>query len=134
MIYRKFNKLRLTRTYIGGSKQRELELFAEVQGTKVNWLEYRRIFTEYSNDVLNIILSWKHISRIISYIFLGIAGLISFVNIGVALVLMLTSICFHLAYRYLTHKEEKMLAIYNYSFDVILSEIKQETGFVFDRN
>jgi len=139
MIHRKFDKLKFTRTYIGGSKQRELELFTEVQGTKednsdCNWLEYRRLFSEYSNDVLNIILSWEHISNILTIIFGILAVLISFVSGYVGVVFLILSFGFHIIYRYLKQRERRSLFEFDFSFDIILSAIKQETGFELDRN
>jgi len=139
MIHRKFNKLKFKRTYVGGSKQRELEIFHDVQGTKednseVNWLEYRRVFTQYSDDILNIVLSWRQLTINLRTAFLILAVLASFMNPVVALIILSASVLFQLAHQYVKHVERKRLSAYDFSLDIILSEIKRETGFNFDKN
>lgn len=139
MIHRNFKNFKFKRTYIGGSKQRELEIFTEVQGTKednseCDWLEYRRIFTQYSNDILNIILSWRFITFRLSFVFLALSVMFFFVNSYASLLIFIMSISFHLTFLYLIKREQKNLSAFNFSFDVILCEIKKQTGFVFDKN
>jgi len=136
MIHRKFDNLKFRRTYIGGSKQRENQIFTEVQGTKednseVNWFEYRRVFTQYCDDTLNIILSWKYLSLIVSYIFLVIATLASFVSLKVSLIFLVFAIVSQLGFQYLKRKEKKNLSDFNYSLNSIHSEIKKRTGLEF---
>jgi len=139
MIHRKFDKLKFTRTYVGGSKQRENEIFTEVQGTKednseCNWLEYRRIFNQYCDDTLNIILSWKRLTNILFIIFLLLAALISFINIQISGLLLILSAAFLLSFQYFKQKERKSLSEFDFSLDVILSEIEKQTGFEFNKN
>ena len=135
MIHRKFNTLKFSRTYIGGSKKRELEIFLEVQGTKednseCNWLEYRRLLIEYCDDILNIILSWKYIFGILRIVFAGLAALVSFVNPITSLFILLMSAIFHFLYIYFKNKEMKRLSEYNFS----LNTINQQTGLALSNN
>lgn len=139
MIHRKFNSLKFTRTYIGGSKQRENEIFTEVQGTKednsdVNWFEYRRVFSQYCDDTLNIILSWKYVTKVLFIVFLALAALVSFSNLQSSGLLLLLSVGFLLGNQYFKHKEKKSLSNFDISLDVILSEIEKRTGFEFNKN
>jgi len=135
MIHRKFNKLKFTRTYIGGSKQRENELFLEAQGTKednseCNWLEYRRMLKEYCDDKLNILLSWI---VVVKYIMLGLAGFgagVAGVNIFVAAFIFGVAGLFKLLHVYLKSVEQKRLTEYDFSLDII----NRETGLVLAKN
>jgi len=139
MIHRKFNKLKFKRSYVGGSKQRELEIFAEVQGTKednseVNWLEYRRVFTQYSDDVLNIILSWKLVMTKLSIGFLILTALALLINPVLAVIGLLLSVASRLTAQYFKKKESKSMSMYDYSLNIILSAIKTEAGLHFSKN
>ena len=139
MIHRKFNNLKFTRTYIGGSKQRENEIFTNVQGeeednSQVDWFEYRRVFKEYSDDILNIVLSWKYLTNVLSIGFAGLALLISFINAPIGILIFGIAVALHLTFQYFKHKEKKTLSAHDFSFDIILSAIKKQTGFEFDKN
>jgi len=139
MIHRKFNNLKFKRSYVGGSKQRELEIFAEVQGTKednseVNWFEYRRVFTLYSDDILNIVLSWKRLSLNLRTTFLILAVLSLFINPTIALVMLGISFVSQLLLQYFKYKERKSLSAYDFSLNIILSAIKNESGLQFSKN
>jgi hypothetical protein len=73
-------KSKYRRTYIGGSKKKENEIFLKVQGTKednsdCDWLEYRRLLKIYRDDILLIFDSWKGLFLRESYALL-IAALI----------------------------------------------------------
>jgi hypothetical protein len=135
MVYRKFSTLKFSRTYIGGSKKRELEMFLDVQGTKednseCNWLEYRRLLMTYCDDILNIILSWKYISGILRIVFAGLAALVSLINPIYSIIILAVAAGFHFLYIYLKNKEMKRLSEYNFS----LNTINQQTGLALSIN
>jgi len=135
MIHRKFNKLKFKRTYIGGSKQRELEIFANVQGTKednseCNWFEYRRILMQYCDDNLNIILSWRHVFDILRYGFMVLAVLLSFLNPIYSIPAIILSLITMILFQMQKSKEMKRLAEYNFSLEVI----NQQTGMELPKN
>jgi hypothetical protein len=139
MIHRTFDKMKFKRSYVGGSKQRELEIFAEVQGTKednseVNWLEYRRVFTQYSDDILNVILSWKRLMSKLSIGFLILTGVALLINPVLAIMTLLVSVACRLTVQYFKHRENKSMSMYNYSLNIILSAIKNEAGLHFTKN
>ena len=135
MIQRKFNKLKFTRTYIGGSKKEELRVFAEVQGTKednseCNWLEYRRYFMQYCDDVLNILMSWRDVSGKLRIVFAALALLISYFQPIIGLSLLLVAAGFHALFWHLKCLELKRLSEYNFSLDTINSQ----TGLLLPKN
>lgn len=139
MLHRKFNNLKFKRTYVGGSKKRELELFKKIQGTKednseCDWVEYRRIFTQYCDDTLNIILSWKYLSNKLSIIFLILAIPMIFASKNIGIFPLISSLVLYITSQYFKIKEKKSLSAYDFSLDIILSAIKQETGFEFNKN
>jgi len=135
MIQRKFNKLKFRRTYIGGSKQRELEIFASVQGTKednseCDWFEYRRLLMQYCDENLNIILSWRYVFNILRYGFLILGILISFINPMYSVVAIIFGLIALVLFQIQKNKQIKRLAEYNFSLDVI----NRETGVELAKN
>lgn len=139
MIHRKFDNLKFKRTYIGGSKKRELEIFNEVQGTKddnseCDWIECRRIFTQYYDDLLNVIFSWKYLIDKLSIIFIILGILMIFAGKNISIFFLIISLGFYITYQIFKQIEKKNLFAYSFSLDIILSAIKQETGFEFNKN
>lgn len=135
MIHRKFNKLKFRRTYIGGSKQRELEIFASVQGTKednseCDWFEYRRLLMQYCDDILNIILSWTTVLNVLRYAFLSLGILLAFVNPTFAIISVIISFITYMVFLFQKNKEMKTLSQYGFALDVI----NHETGVNLPKN
>jgi hypothetical protein len=135
MIHRKFDKLKFRRTYIGGSKQKELNKFIEVQGTKednseCNWFEYRGMLKQYMDDKLNILLSWTYIMNMSSIILAIIAMFVLITNIPTAIVIVSISLILFFVSKYLNHVEKRMLSHYDFSLDII----NQETGVSLSKN
>jgi hypothetical protein len=135
MIRREFDNWKFTRTYIGGSKKRENEIFIEVQGTKednseCNWLEYRRLFMQYCDDVLNIIVSWRDVLGKLRIVFAVLALLISILSIDVGIFFILLATISHAMHWHLKCLELKKMSEYNFSLDVI----NQETGLTLSKN
>lgn len=129
------NKYR--RTYAGGSKKKELELFLKVQGTKedhsdCDWLEYRRILLAYLKDVIIVMFSWKEYCMVESYLFLFSS--IIFLKIQYALFILLgIAIIFQILHFIFSEKEKKYLKSYDISQTILLSEIKRRMGFNLDK-
>jgi hypothetical protein len=135
MIHRKFNKLKFTRTYVGGSKQRELEIFASVQGTKednseCDWFEYRRVLMQYCDDVLNITLSWAYVFNVMRYGFLVLGFLVSFLNPMYSIPAIILSAIALILFEVFKTRESRKMAAYNFSLDVI----NQQTGVELPKN
>jgi hypothetical protein len=135
MIHRKFNNLKFSRTYIGGSKKDENRIFAEVQGTKednseCNWLEYRRILKEYCDDKLNIILSLREVSGKLRIVFAALALLVSYFQPTVGLSFLVVASIFHALHWHLKCMELKRLSEYNFS----LNTINEQTGLSLAKN
>lgn len=139
MIKRTFENLKFKRTYIGGSKQRENEIFSKVQGNSednsdCDWLEYRRILMQYFDDILHVTLSWKLVTKYMSYTTMILAIYLLFQNIYAFTVMQLISTAFYISYLYFRNKEKKRLFDYNFSLDITLEEIKKQTGFELSKN
>jgi len=138
MIIRNFEGKKYLRTYVGGSREKELETFLKVQGTKednseCDWLEYRRIFTAYFNDVLHVLLSWQDLVRKLSILTVILCALffkiqiVFFILIGILIVLQIVQI--NLKLRQSRHANN-----YDLGLDITLSEIHKQTGFQLDKN
>jgi len=135
MIHRNFNNLKFKRTYIGGSKERELEIFANVQGIKednseVDWFKYRRLLMKYCDDVLHIILSWRYLFNIFRYGFLVLATLLSFINPIFSIPALILGGLALIGFQVLKNRESKKMGEYSFSLDVI----NEQTGVDLNKN
>ena len=114
MIDRTFLKYKFFRTFIGGgSKKHELEIFKKVQGSKednsdCDWFEYRRIFIQYFDDLLNVIFSWKILLKNLSYIFAILPIFLLSKSPLISIIIFLISIIFQILYLYLKNKIRKI--------------------------
>jgi len=137
MIQIEFEESKYRRTYIGGSKKKEMEIFLKVQGTKednsdCDWLEYRRLLKTYLDDVIIVLASWKGFCLRESYAFLFIAAmfmkmqLFFYMLIGIA-------VLFQIAYFLFKKKEKDFFSSYELSQTVLLNEIKKVTGLDLDK-
>ena len=64
MINRTYDKFKLFRTYIGGSKKKELESFLATRGgtdngSEADWFEFRRLVIVQFEDILHVTCSRK---------------------------------------------------------------------------
>ena len=129
------NKYR--RTYAGGSRKKENEIFLKVQGTKgdnsdCDWLEYRRILLAYLKDVIIVLSSWKQYCLIESYLFLFSS--IIFLKTQYALFILLgIAIIFQILHFIFSKKEKEFLRAYDMSQTLLLNEIKKRLGFDLDK-
>lgn len=130
-INRNYENLKLLRTYTGGSKEKELEIFMQVQnvGGECDWIEYRRILFPYLEDVLHINFSRSIISKILSYIFMGFAFLLGLLHFAIlSILILLLSILFRALFIYYKKKIKEAKLSYSMSVDIVKREIKNLTG------
>ena len=130
-INRNYENLKLLRTYTGGSKEKELEIFMQVQnvGGECDWIEYRRILFQYLEDVLHINFSRSIISKILSYIFMGFAFLLGLLHFAIlSILILLLSILFRALFIYYKKKIKEAKLSYSMSVDIVKREIKNLTG------
>ena len=129
------NKYR--RTYIGGSKKKENEIFLKVQGTKednsdCDWLEYRRMLQTYLKDVLIVLSSWKNLFLRESYIALVCALIYMKHPITFYCFIGLGVLC-QIVYFIFKEKEKRFVRAFDMSQTILLSEIKRTTGLDLDK-
>lgn len=139
MIDRTFTGLKFKRTYVGGSKKHELEIFMKVQGNKednseCDWIEYRRILTDYFNDILHITISWELLTKYVSYFLAFLSLFLITTSLPVAIVICIMSIMLRISSSLYNFKAKKRLSDYDYSLNVILLEIKKQTGLELSKN
>ena len=132
-INRNYEYLKLKRTYIGGSKEKELEIFDQVQNIDGNgtcdWLEYRRILFPYLEDELHVNFSRSVASNRLSFILLGISflfGVFHFIILSVITILL--AVIFRAIIIYFKKKITETLCSYNMSVDIVKNKIKIITG------
>ena len=135
MINRTFSEKKYRRTYIGGSKEKEAKIFTKVQGraddnSECDWLEYRRILTQYFDDIWNILDSWKTLTENVSSAVMIIAILFLYNDIMffslLALSIVVRIVSFHFGFKIKGH-----LKNYGMCLSTTLGEIKKLTGFEF---
>jgi hypothetical protein len=137
MIDRTFNEKKYRRTYIGGSKQKEMRIFTKVQGkaddnSECDWLEYRRIIMQYFDDIWNVLDSWKSLTENISSAIMIIA-ILFMNNSAIFLPIITLSVIVRIISFRLGLKIEKILKDYNMCLSTTLGEIKKLTGFEFSK-
>jgi len=124
------NKFR--RTYISGSKKKELEVMIKVQGKERNyvdcdWIEYRRLLLTILIDTIIVSSSWKNLFGKIRYLLL-IFALLLFKFIVVFFGLLALSIVFQIAYMIFSAKEKRRIIEFNICQSVLNNEIKKISG------
>ena len=130
-------EIKYRRTYAGGSKKKEQELFKKIQGIKgdnsdCDWLEYRRMLLVYLKDVITVLSSWKEYCMVESYLFLFSSIIFlkiqyaSFIFLGIAIMFQILCFIFF-------KKEKKYLKSYDISQTVLLREIKEKMGIDLNR-
>ena len=129
MINRHFENLKYTRTYIGGSKKKEDERFENYDKqdgeNELNWIDYRKTWIEYYDDLLNVIFSWKLLFQKVSYI-LGVLGLIQlFLNTFIGGAIVALSILTHIIFLIFKKKQSQELNDYDFTLSIIHGEIKR---------
>ncbi len=123
MINRTFNR-KYKRTYLGGSKQEETRRFLEVQGTKednseCDWLKYGRMLSDYLDDRLNVLLSWKEVMKIGAMVFAVITVLVTTINVVAAGVFFGIALLFKLIEWRMKKTEVVWLGEYRFSLEII---------------
>jgi hypothetical protein len=127
---RKYQHIKLFRTYIGETKKAENALFNKVQGIdndSCNWLEYRRMLITSLNDELHTTFSRKFTFKWLTLISLLFLSLV--VNSPILLILgifiTLSLIILHLKNKF---KEIKLSNTYILYLCTVNSEIRKRYG------
>jgi len=149
MIDRTFDGLKFKRTYVGGSKKREKEIFIEVQGDEskeyenCDWVGYRNVMIKKYDDYLNVIFSWRYLFKNLSlgFAILTLALLFSYyyksLNINflwvIASSLSVSITCLG-AYLYFLHKQKLEIRNYDFALSIMNGEIENSTGLKLKKN
>ncbi len=129
MVQREYDSLKLKRTYLGGSKRKELEIFKKTQ-TSINfdWIEYRRILFPYFEDILHVYFSRAFITKILSVVLLGISMFLCVAELHmISFIILMFSIFFRILFINYERKTKQVLSSYNLFHDVVKNEIKNQT-------
>lgn len=131
MKNREYENLKFKRTYLGGSKKKEFEIFKQVQniGGECDWTEYKRILLPYLEDVAHVRFSRAYATKILSVIFLVTSllfGIFHFTTLSIIIVLL--SILFRSLFIIFDFKSKQALRSYDLSFYFLKNEIKKSTG------
>lgn len=128
-INRYYNRLKFFRTYIGGSKKKELNLFLNAQGDQIDWFEFRKLVILNFEDVLHVTFSRKFATKRLSFWFLGISFCMILFKI-----IILAFICFGLAlisqifFNYFRYREGRNIVNYDIIIRFTNNFIRQEFG------
>jgi hypothetical protein len=141
MIQRLFDDYKFTRTYIGGSKAKENKLLKEVDKNE-DWIRYKSLATEFFDDSLNVILSWKIITKTISQIIgvISIISLFAFILTNglnskyTAIFGIVTALIFFIVSKVLEKKLRKWHFSYDLILGFILNKIEETTKIKLSKN
>jgi len=131
MENRNYEYLKFKRTYTGGSKAKELEIFDRVQNTNdcCDWIEYRRILFPYLEDMLHVNFSRSFIAKRLSFLFLGLSFLLGFFHVTIlSIIVLLLAIIFRISLFSFERKIRETQLSYNMSIGIVKNEIKIMTG------
>jgi hypothetical protein len=131
MINKDYKYLKFKRTYTGGSKEKELEIFKYVQNVdgECDWIEYRRILFPYLEDVMHVAFSRSLISKNLSFIFMGFSFFLGlFHSTVLSIIILLLSILCRVLFIFFKRKIKETLSSYNMSVNIVKTEIKILTG------
>jgi len=131
MENRNYEYLKFKRTYTGGSKAKELEIFDRVQNTNdcCDWIEYRRILFPYLEDMLHVNFSRSFIAKKLSFLFLGLSFLLGFFHVTIlSIIVLLLAIIFRTLLFSFERKIRETQLSYNISVGIVKNEIKIMTG------
>jgi len=136
MINRNYERLKLSRTYIGGSKKEELKTFKNTcnvkenpEDTEVDWLEFRRLVITNFEDILHVTCSRKFVTEKLSYRLLGISfGFVLLKLIVVFFIFLGLSITIYCLFQYFKHKENREIGNYNVVMVFTNNAIREELG------
>ena len=132
MINRNYENLKIKRTYIGGSKEKELEIFMNVQNTngECDWVEYRRILFPYLEDVMHVAFSRSFITKKLGFILLGFSFLLGLLHLPIlSIIMIIFSILFRISFIFFERIIRDTLSSYNLSTDIVKNEIRNSMGF-----
>lgn len=132
MIIRNYDKLKLCRTYIGGSKKEELRIFLKAQGSEtgvIDWIELRRLIIRDFEDIIHVAFSRKYIAEKLSIVFIVLSLFAIFMKLNMLFIILgILSIISRLFYFYFKHKERKEANNYNVALTLTNNVIRDEIG------
>jgi len=138
MINRTFSNYKFMRTYIGGSKKKELEMFSIVQDDENNnincdWFKFKRMIIFYYDDFLNVILSWRNSLNYFSILTILLSAILFKYKL-LSLVFLLVSIIFKIITYLLKRKLNRQIKLYDFSLTITLGEIYKISGIQGNKN
>jgi len=136
MIYKEFKSLKFQRSYIGGSRRNEDEMFLKVQGTQeddysdCDWLEFRKLLIKYWDDILHVFMSWEYFIKILT-ICLFITSIVLFKFQQISLIMFGVSIISFLTFIFIRKKRIRIISNYDFTLSIVSNEIKKIFGLDF---
>jgi hypothetical protein len=124
--------LKFKRTYIGGTKINEDNLFNKVQGTNdddCDLLTYKRILDEYFNDKLLINKSYRFTFKYLGYLFAIISLFLLLSNKEFFLHILIISIVLQLLSLFFKKRYINESNMFNASKSLLNTEIQNKMGF-----
>jgi hypothetical protein len=139
-INRNYEKLKLLRTYIGGSKKKELRIFLKSQGINegeaytdncmIDWLEFRRLVVTQFEDILCVNYSRRFYAEKLAYLFLSMSivlcgfKMLSLISVSIA-------VLFYTLSKHYKRTEGRNIFDYNTVIGLTNTMIRQEFGLEF---
>lgn len=131
MIEREYESLKFKRTYSGGSKKKEFEIFKQVQnaGGNCDWIAYKRILFPYFEDVIHVTFSHAYIAKILSVVFIAFSlSLVLHHLVILSIITLLLSTFSRILFIIFERKTKQALMSYKLSYTVVKNEVKKTTG------
>jgi len=130
MINKTFNNFKFRRTYIGGSKKEEYNLFLKVQGIETDdcdWLEFRKLLIKYWDDILHVLISWEYFMKVLS-IYLLLISTILFKFQEISLLMFCISAITFISFLIIRKKRIHNMSSYQFTLSIASNQIKEIFG------
>lgn len=139
-INRNYEKLKLLRTYIGGSKKKELQIFLKSQGINegevytdsciIDWLKFRKLVVTRFEDILCVNYSRRFYAEKLAYLFLSM-GIVLCKFKMLSLISVSIAILFYALFKHYKRTEGRNIFDYNIAIGLTNTMIRQEFGLEF---
>jgi hypothetical protein len=139
-INRNYEKLKLVRTYIGGSKKKELQIFLKSQGINddevytdsciIDWLEFRKLVVTRFEDIICVNYSRRFYAEKLAYLFLSM-GVVLYRFKTLSLISISIAVFFYALFKHYKRTEGRNILNYNAAIRITNGMIRQELGLEF---
>jgi len=117
--------MKLLRTYIGGSKKNEIDIFSEFYSSnEINWVKYLNLFNIFSNDFVLVLSSRLKLLKITTHILFLVTIFFMLININYLFLIIPSFLFWFFEYK-LNLKKRKIEVLNKFTISIIKREMNK---------